>query len=73
MSDQKISGKASLGSTALILTEEAKAQELLNKLLEEFHLDIVEVTGDGEKVDYMSTEEGSLEITVRAKEKSNNG
>lgn len=71
MSEQEISGKASLGSTALILTEETKAQELLNKLLEEFHLDIVEVLRDGERVDFMSTEGEHLEITVRAKDTSN--
>ncbi len=52
------------------LTEE-EAQILLKNILEKFHLDIIEILKDGEKVDYISTEGEHLEITVRTKEKPN--
>lgn len=67
----KTYGKVSRdGDNWAILTEE-EAQILLKNILEKFHLDIVEILKDGEKVDYMSTEGEHLEITVRTKEKPN--
>lgn len=54
----------------LTLTKKG-AQELLDQILEKYHLDIAEIMRDGEKIEYTSTESDHLEITVRAKEKSN--
>ena len=46
---------------------EKEAQELLNSILDGFHLDISDIMNDGEKVDFLSTEGEHLEIVVRAK------